>query len=207
MAAVLAIPTLLFGLAAWVLGRGRASSSPAESDTSDPTAALADLSRSIPSEPVRVALDDAFLRASADGGSAYGTAADLAALERVASSPAAAQGSPAAAPAVPAELRDVEPARVPLDTPAAAQAPPTGRVYVAATESVPTVYGTVTESPESSARKLHAYVMRTTSGARDRGYIAGLQRAMGGVVDDGLIGRGTAARILALTGLRIPGLS
>lgn len=204
MAGVLAIPAIFFAIASWALGRrASAPTSTAHEDTSDPTAALSDLSRSIPSEPVRVALDDAFLRASADGGSAYGTAADLAALERVASSPAPAASSPAPAAAVPAELRDVEPARVPLDTPAAT----TGRVYVAPAESVPTVYGTVTDSPESSARKLHAYIMRTSSGGRDRGYIAGLQRAMGGVADDGLIGRGTAARILALTGLRIPGLS
>lgn len=63
------------------------------------------------------------------------------------------------------------------------------------------------ESARSAARALHAYVMRTPSSRRDRVYVRAMQAAMGGIAVDGLIGRATAARIKALTGLRIPGLS
>ena len=63
------------------------------------------------------------------------------------------------------------------------------------------------ESARSAARALHAYILRTPASRRDRVYVRSLQAAMGGVTVDGLIGRQTAARIRALTGLRIPGLS
>jgi len=77
-----------------------------------------------------------------------------------------------------------------------------------ATEAATVASTTNDDSAREAARALHAYVMRTPSSRRDRQYIRVAQAAMGGgIAIDGLIGRGTAARIKELTGLRIPGLS
>ena len=78
--------------------------------------------------------------------------------------------------------------------------------YEATHTAAPDDTATDRASAETAARELHAYIMRTSSSTRDRTRIRTLQSAIG-VTPDGLIGRETAARIKALTGLRIPGLS
>lgn len=72
----------------------------------------------------------------------------------------------------------------------------------------PALQGEVIDSPESAARKLHRIATTTQANARGplREFIRAMQTIIG-VTPDGLIGREVARRVLALTGLRIPGLT
>lgn len=196
----LAVPAMLFVFASWMLGAR--SSDPASSSESseDPTEPLRSLAASVPSSPARAALDEALSGVSADAGSAYGTPGQLAALEAIARGPGTMVAVSQSAPSSAGPRGEGESvARVGLEpsspTPSSAAL---GPIESALAPSV---------SREAAARQLHAYVMRTSSASRDRALIRSLQTAMGEVRVDGLIGRETAARIRALTGLRIPGLS
>lgn len=204
----------LFGVVNWALARRTHDDA---HDASDPTQALASLAEQ---NATRSALDEAFSETSADAGSAYGTTEQLDALQRY------AQGAPAAAAAsssttVPVQASDPTPASPGNSLAIASQSSSSAPV----TPSVPSTWVRVEPSPvdatstaapddtatdrasaETAARELHAYIMRTSSANRDRTRIRTLQAAIG-VTPDGLIGRETAARIKALTGLRIPGLS
>lgn len=203
----------LFGVVNWALAR-RTDQEDAR-DASDPTQSLATLAEQ---NATRSALDEAFSETSADGGSAYGTASQLAALSQYAqgaSSPASSSTATSVAVETPA-----------ASSPAASSSTPTSNANAITTNTtsaeVPSTWVRVdatpvdataapsaedTASAATAARELHAYVMRTSSSQRDRTRIRTLQAAMGGVAVDGLIGRETARRILALTGLRIPGLT
>lgn len=132
-----------------------------------------------------------------------------------------ATSTPTSTPAVPAHWVPVTDARLAAlaspattSTPASSSSPSDSSENFQpfteqelATEAATVASTTDDESAVNAARSLHAYVMRTPSSRRDRQYIRVLQAAMGRITADGLIGRETAARIKALTGLRIPGLS
>ena len=210
----LALPLMLFGVVAAFFGRN--SDEPTQS--SDGALDALDAYGQTGDARARAALDEAYQQTAADGGSAYGSASQLAALDAYAEGASAPQQSAAAArvpvttqePVAPAVPRSELDAREQLAREQLARtstSTPVENVRLAGEPTqVPVAPVASYESPESAARKLHAYVMRTSASSRDRAYIRGLQGALG-VSADGLIGRETAARIFALTGLRIPGLS
>lgn len=209
----LALPFLLFGAVAAFFGRSQSSEPTQSTDALDALDAYGQTGDA----RARAAVEEAYQQTSADGGSAYGSASQLAALDAYAEG-ASAPSSSAGATREPIETREPAPvapavpsselaAREQLAREQLAPSTPVENVRLAGEPSPVSVAPVAAyESPESAARKLHAYVMRTSASSRDRVYIRGLQTAIG-VTADGLIGRETARRIEALTGLRIPGLT
>lgn len=212
----LALPLMLFGAVAAFFGRSSSSEPTQSTDALDALDAYGQTGDA----RARAAVEEAYQQTSADGGSAYGSASQLAALDAYAEG-ASAPSSSAGATREPIETREPAPvapvapavpsselaAREQLAREQLAPSTPVENVRLAGDPSPVSVAPVAAyESPESAARKLHAYIMRTSASSRDRVYIRGLQTAIG-VTADGLIGRETARRIEALTGLRIPGLT